>query len=160
MHFSSYVIPIKCHHIRHQTAISWVLKYCLVMFENYTIAKRNVLILLRFVYAFSLEFFTTLLFALYDLGPQAIRHLVIFSLTIQLFNRLYLGIVMCFITSKYYIKNIGFGSYFMILKLPYTKIACTRYITLLIPIKLSYNYFKINNLGRVSHYVSENWQED
>ena len=128
MHFSSYVIPIKCHHIRHQTAISWVLKYCLVMFENYTIAKRNVLILLRFVYAFSLEFFTTLLFALlYDLGPQAIRHLVIFSLTIQLFNRLYLGIVMCFITSEYYISiSNGFGSYFIILKLPYTKIACTR----------------------------------
>ena len=112
MHFSSYVIPIKCHHIRHQTAISWVLKYCLVMFENYTIAKRNVLILLRFVYAFSLEFFTTLLFALYDLGPQAIRHLIIFSLTIQLFNRLYLGIVMCFITSEseYYISTHWFGS--------------------------------------------------
>ena len=89
------------------------------MFENYTIAKRNVLILLRFVYAFSLEFFTTLLFALYDLGPQAIRHLVIFSLTIQLFNRLYLGIVMCFITSEYYISiSNGFGSYFIILKLP------------------------------------------
>ena len=90
------------------------------MFENYTIAKRNVLILLRFVYAFSLEFFTTLLLHyLYDLGPQAIRHLVIFSLTIQLFNRLYLGIVMCFINSEYYVSiNIGFGSYFMILKLP------------------------------------------